>query len=197
METEKTLREREAQAELEQQMNKLNYKQTLQSQMQEKYVSKKRQTVDVVSEKMAVDAQIKRYIQEDLQRIEEAKKKKCVAFGIMQSSLADKERKKQEELERQKEEDRKYQEYILKSEQRNNELAAKRTKLEEGKNQLYEQLRLEKEQKLADQKELENLKVELTPGARIRRGRSGRCGRARNRGRTSCRPRRAAPGSPR
>jgi hypothetical protein len=151
------LREREIQKKME----NLQGKYILQQQMRDREKQKEESQAEYLRDKKQVDAIVRGLIQEDLNQMEEDRKKKEMLRSTMHEAYEEKTQRKQQSKEDerlQKEKERQYFEEVAKRER---EQQAKRAIMQEEKDRIFEKLTADAERKQAEKDYWETVRNDL------------------------------------
>jgi hypothetical protein len=154
-------KQKEAELELKKKVDKLNSKYVLQNQMKEKEQLKEESKKEYLRDKQLVDDIIKKIMHEDMNSINENKRKKGLARTYMTQAYAEKEEQKK----RQKEDDRlmkeKERQWLEELARRDKEQKAKKAEIQAEKDKIFEKIAAEQERKQAEKDYWENVRNEL------------------------------------
>jgi colicin import membrane protein len=147
--------------EIQKKMESLQSKYILQQQMRDREKQKEESQAEYQRDKRQVDNIVKKLIQEDLNQMEDLRRKKEMLRDTMHNAYEDKELRKQqnkEEEKLQKEKERQYFEEVAKREREHQE---KKAAVQEEKNRIFDTLTAEAERKQAEKDYWENVRNDL------------------------------------
>jgi hypothetical protein len=148
-------------SEIKKKMDRLNSKYVLQQQMKEKDKLKEESRQEYLRDKQLVDDVVKKLMMEDMNSINENKRKKSLAKTYMNQAYEEKEFRKlqQKEDERlQKEKERQYFEEVAR---RDKEQKEKKAAIQEEKDKIFDKLSAEAARQQAEKDYWENVRTEL------------------------------------
>lgn len=154
-------RNKVAELELQKKMENLKSKYVLQQQMKDKERLREESNQEYTRDKKQVDDIVKQLMMEDLNAMNENRRKKELAKSYMDQAYEDKEIRKHQQKEDErlaKERERQYFEEVARRDQ---EHKMKKAAIQEEKDRIFEKLSIEAEKKQAEKEYWENVRNEL------------------------------------
>lgn len=129
--------------------------------MKERDKQREESKAEYMRDKQLVDNIVNKLMQEDINMINETKKKKEIAKSYMIAAYDEKERQKAFQKEEERQEKERVRRYFEEREKRENEQKAKKAAIEDEKNKIFEKLSKEQERRQAEKDYWENVRNEL------------------------------------
>lgn len=152
---------KEKEKEIRKKMENLQSKYMLQKQMQDKERLREEAQLEYQRDKNQVDEIVRKLIMEDLNMIEENKKKKEQLKDTMIKAYEDKENRKRQMKEEERLQKEKEKQYFEEVARRDKELQMKKAAAQEEKDRIFDRLAAEAEKKQAEKDYWENVRNEL------------------------------------